>query len=72
MPALPPTWEEGGVKGLCGRGGLVVDMKWKGHSLTSATISSRFDQQVRVRYGTKVKRLSLHAGEQVTLTEADF
>ncbi len=72
LPALPPAWTEGAVKGLCGRGGLVVDMQWEGSALSSATIYSHFDQQIRVRYGDKVKRLSLHAGERVTLKTSWF
>lgn len=72
LPALPPTWAEGAVKGLCGRGGLVVDIQWEGSTLSSATIYSRFDQQIRVRYGDKVKRLTLRAGERVTLKTSWF
>lgn len=65
LPALPSAWKSGEVKGLCARGGLVVDIAWSEGSLVSAQLYSPFKQKVRVRYGNQVKTLSFEAGERI-------
>ena len=67
LPALPSSWNTGSVKGLCGRGGVVVDMVWENGRLSSAKIYSKYKQKVRVRYKDMVKTLSLKAGETIWL-----
>ena len=67
LPALPGSWENGEIKGLCGRGGITVDMEWKAGTLSSAKITSKYKQKIRVRYQDSVKTISLKAGETVTL-----
>lgn len=50
LPALPDAWSEGEVKGLCARGGFVVEqMKWKAGKLESVTIKSRLGGNLRLR-----------------------
>ena len=48
LPALPEHWENGSVKGLCARGGFVVDIEWKNRSVTAASVLSRAGGQCRL------------------------
>ena len=62
LPALPAAWPNGSVEGLCARGGFVVGETWKDGKLAEATFRSLAGNQVRLRYGDKVRELSLKAG----------
>ena len=41
LPALPPFWSEGHFKGLCTRGGQVVDCYWKDGKVRRYAVRSR-------------------------------
>ncbi|TVY42523.1 Alpha-L-fucosidase [Lachnellula occidentalis] len=41
LPALPCSWSEGSIKGICTRGGFVLDMIWSEGTLSSAVLESR-------------------------------
>jgi alpha-L-fucosidase 2 len=67
LPAIPKEWSTGEVKGLCARGGFVVDMKWKNgkpeeikvHSVRGGSTSLVFDGQAR--------KINLKPGETITI-----
>ena len=40
LPAWPEEWKTGEVKGLCARGGFIVDMKWKSGVLNWVNVYS--------------------------------
>ena len=40
LPALPESWADGKVQGICARGGFVVDMEWKNREVVSLIVSS--------------------------------
>lgn len=57
LPALPVEIPTGSVKGLCARGGFVVDMTWADGSLQNFNIFSR-------KGGTCTVKLSEHASKE--------
>lgn len=68
LPALPQAWAgKGSVKGLCTRGGLVVDFDWADGKVTSATLTARDDTRTTVNYNGKRRALKLKKGESMTL-----
>ena len=40
LPALPTAWANGSIKGICARGGFVIDMDWAAGKLTALKIHS--------------------------------
>jgi alpha-L-fucosidase 2 len=72
LPALPEAWPSGSVRGLCARGGYVIDIAWTGRKLESATITSRLGGTAQVRYGDRVITIQLQPGEGKRLRPENF
>jgi alpha-L-fucosidase 2 len=72
LPALPSAWPRGSIRGLCARGGFVVDIAWRGGGLVSATITSKHGVGVLVRYRDGLFMLNIKAGQRVQLQPGDF
>ncbi len=49
LPALPKSWKDGEVKGLCMRGGQTVDFKWKNGKVTEFKVRGPGATKVKVR-----------------------
>ncbi len=62
LPALPPAWKSGRVKGLRARGGFEVDIAWEDGKLTEATIRSTLGRPLRVRCGETAVDFQTQAG----------
>jgi alpha-L-fucosidase 2 len=65
LPALPAAWGTGQVRGLRARGGIEVDMSWRGGKLVAATLRPTMTAAVNVRIGRNgsVRELRLSAGQ---------
>ncbi|MCF8247190.1 MAG: glycoside hydrolase family 95 protein [Saprospiraceae bacterium] len=51
LPALPDAWKSGSVKGLCARGGFVIDMDWKDGKVLKVKVFSRVGGTVKLVSG---------------------
>lgn len=72
LPALPAAWPSGEVRGLCARGGYVIDVVWAGGKLESATITSRLGGTARVSYSDRITTIHLQRGESMRLRPEHF
>jgi len=71
LPALPQQWPAGSVKGLCARGGFVVDIVWRDGLLVEARVRSVLGGRCRVAWPRSGCRATT-AGQDVPFTrEAD-
>lgn len=68
LPALPEEWSNGEVKGLCARGGFVIDMKWNSGELKTAKVYSAKGGEARIVYHESVQTIKVAAGETTTLS----
>lgn len=64
LPALPDEWKNGHVKGICARGGFVIDMEWKDGKVTSLYIKARTDARTVLKYKGKKTKIALKGGEK--------
>jgi alpha-L-fucosidase 2 len=69
LPALPESWNNGEVKGLCARGGFEVGMRWKDGRLNEALVLSRLGNACRVRSGVSLQVTS--KGKPVTVSRPE-
>ncbi|GGA67360.1 hypothetical protein GCM10011507_18600 [Edaphobacter acidisoli] len=72
LPALPAAWANGSIRGICARGGYVVDMEWRNGRLDWATITARQTGSSPVRYRDRMTHIRLNAGQQIRLRPDSF
>ncbi|MFH6967506.1 glycosyl hydrolase family 95 catalytic domain-containing protein [Flavobacterium sp. FlaQc-28] len=66
LPALPKTWKNGEVKGLCARGGFEVDMKWEEGKLVSAKVLSKVGGVCKLQNSTNTIEIMTQPGKSYT------
>lgn len=67
LPALPDAWQNGSVKGLCARGGFVVDVNWANGKLLGTKIYSKMGGNTTVKYSNLSKNVSIKPGQTISL-----
>jgi alpha-L-fucosidase 2 len=70
LPAVPAAWPDGDARGLRCRGGLAVDMSWRGGQLSCLMVRRLHGDPahaVRLRYGRYATGLMLRIGEEARL-----
>jgi alpha-L-fucosidase 2 len=54
LPALPTELPDGEVRGICARGGFVLDIKWQQGKLQSVKVVSTSGKTCNLKYGTNL------------------
>jgi len=67
LPALPDAWPAGYVKGLCARGGFVVDIEWNNGQLSGVRLLSQAGSDCKIRYKDNVIEIETEKGKQYVL-----
>ena len=67
LPALPESWADGSVQGICARGGFVVNMEWKNREVVSLIVSSLKGGQTEICFNGVSKKVVFKAGEKKRL-----
>ena len=57
LPALPNALPDGEVKGICARGGFVIDIKWSNGKLEKLTVVSKAGLPLLLRYNKAMKNI---------------
>ncbi|MGC4102917.1 MAG: glycoside hydrolase family 95 protein [Ferruginibacter sp.] len=70
LPALPAAFANGEVKGICARGGFVMNMKWKNGQLEKLKVTSKAGMPLLLRYRGKEKNLVTVKNGVYTFDEA--
>ena len=65
LPALPSVWAAGKVSGLRARGGVGVDLEWRGGKLVKATLTPARTMPIRVRYAGQEREFAGKAGTPI-------
>ena len=66
IPCLPDVWNAGSFKGLCARGGFVVDAVWQNGKLTQANVLSNNGGEFRLMHKCEVKDTSFTYDGKIT------
>ena len=69
LPALPSAWPQGMARGLRARGGITVDLEWRGGKFVKALLTADNDRVVRVNSQTRRVTVTLSAKQPTGFDE---
>ena len=68
LPALPDVWKDGTVKGLCCRGGFVLDeLTWKDGKPARVTVRSTVGGKLNISWNGKDQSIDTKSGKTYTI-----
>lgn len=67
LPALPKAWPDGSVKGICARGGFVLDIFWQNGNLSRVKALSKLGNPCNIRYQDKTVQFETKKGKTYSL-----
>jgi alpha-L-fucosidase 2 len=63
LPALPSALAQGSVKGICARGGFVLDFEWQNGKLKNLQVLSKLGKTCRLNYAGKAINIETQRGK---------
>jgi len=67
LPALPTALPDGELKGICARGGFVLNIKWHNGKLQQVQITSKTGHACTIKYGAAQAKFNTVKGKTYTL-----
>ncbi|MDB5193641.1 MAG: glycoside hydrolase family 95 protein [Segetibacter sp.] len=67
LPALPTAFADGEVKGICARGGFVLNIKWQQGKLQQVDVTSNAGGECILRYNGKTMNIKTTKGKTYSL-----
>lgn len=69
LPALPVTWKDGSVRGMCARGGYEFSFEWADHQLVEGRVKATRPGTLNLRYREREISVAMPAGTERPLLE---
>ena len=67
LPAIPPSWKDGKIKGLPARGGFIIDIKWNDGVLADVRVFSKKGGECTLEYKGKTVKLDTEQNKAYTV-----
>lgn len=72
LPALPPAWPAGSLRGVRVRGACTLDLGWRDGRIAELVLRSEIAAKRTLRFGSRQAIVSLSPGKPLSLRDTDF